>query len=107
MTLFPLWLLNLYYIKYPINKQAFNSSSNELKACLFFLAYLRDGPGAGSLRSPLPRQASKNDENEGRSAIFACLSFLAWDELPGARRVEKKMKNKKREAVAPPSFYVV
>jgi len=70
----------------------------ELKACLFFLAYLRDGPGAGSLRSPLPRQASKNDENEGRSAIFACLSFLAWDELPGGAGKNEEQKKGSRSS---------
>jgi hypothetical protein len=61
----------------------------KIKSLLVFSSLLVTPPW-GSLRSPLSRQASKNDENEGRSAIFACLSFLAWDELPGARRVEKK-----------------
>jgi len=76
----------------------------KIKSLLVFSSLLAGRPW-GSLRSPLPRQASKNDENEGRSAIFACLSFLAWDE-PRQAGMEK-MKNKKREAVAPPSFYVV
>jgi hypothetical protein len=61
---------------------------------------------AGSLRSPLPRQASKNDENEGRSAIFACLSFLAWDE-PRRAELEKNEEQKKGQHLLSPSFFVV
>jgi hypothetical protein len=59
----------------------------------------------GSLRSPLPRQASKNDENEGRSAIFACLSFLAW--LVPGDELEKNEAQKKGQHLLSPSFYVV
>jgi len=69
----------------------------KIKSLLVFSSLLAGRPW-GSLRSPLPRQASKNDENEGRSAIFACLSFLAWDELPGGAGKNEEQKKGSRSS---------
>jgi len=55
----------MYYRTFPINKQAFNSLDEELKACLFFLACSFSGPPAFGF-----------PDKQGWVRKLACLFYL-------------------------------